>query len=220
MADKDLQEVVVVTPHAKSPSNLFKKQEKFTSTPVKEFRWNNVCLSATVKVGKDTVEKPLLVNMSGHVVAGEVVAIMGGSGAGKSTLLNTLAGRIGPGKLSGDILVDGHPRNPSTWKIQCAYVEQDDIMFRNLSVYETLRYSALLRLPSIMSDNEKMDRVESVIAALGLQGCRDTWIGDTQTRGISGGERKRVSIGIELVTNPQILFLDEVIMFNSAHIWT
>jgi ABC-type multidrug transport system ATPase subunit len=71
----------------------------------------------------------------------------------------------------------------------------------------------------MMTDKEKMDRVESVVAALGLQGCRDTWIGDTQTRGISGGERTRVSIGIELVTNPQILFLDEVLIFKlSQHL--
>jgi ABC-type multidrug transport system ATPase subunit len=181
-----------------------------STLPVTSFTWQAVSYSVTVKKGKETTEKKLLNNMSGEVFAGQVVGIMGGSGAGKSTFLNTLAGRIGPGKLSGDILVDGQPRNPSTWNRQCAYVEQDDIMFRNLSVYETFRYSALLRLPGAMSYKEKMDRVESVIAALGLQGCRDTWIGDTQTRGISGGERKRVSIGIELVTNPQILFLDEV----------
>ena len=92
----------------------------------------------------------------------------------------------------------GHERNPANWHIQCAYVEQDDIMFRNLTVFETLRYAAKLRLPRKMSEAEKLERVEAVIASLGLQGCRDTRIGDTQTKGISGGERKRVSIGIEM----------------------
>jgi ABC-type multidrug transport system ATPase subunit len=115
------------------PAHSFPKKREVQCCPCKEIQMEKFCLSATVKVGKETVEKPLLVEMSGHVMAGEVVAIMGGSCAGRSTLLNTLAGRIGPGKLSGDLLVDGHPRNPSTWKIQCAYVVQDDIMFRNLS---------------------------------------------------------------------------------------
>ncbi|EGF83345.1 hypothetical protein BATDEDRAFT_8584 [Batrachochytrium dendrobatidis JAM81] len=166
--------------------------------------------------------KTLIQGMFGQVKAGEVVAIMGGSGAGKSTLLNTLAGRIGPGKLTGEILTNGKKRNASTWRQQCAYVEQDDVVFRNLSVYNTLMYSALLRLPSTMPRSEKEQRVENVIASLGLQGCRDTWIGDSEVRGISGGERKRVSIGIELVTDPDILFLDEptsgLDAFNSLNI--
>lgn len=82
-------------------------------------------------------------------------------------------------------------------------------MFTNLSVFETLRYAAFLRLPSTMTRTEKIDRVNQVILLLGLQGCRDTWIGNTEARGISGGERKRVSIGVELVSDPSILFLDE-----------
>ncbi|KAJ3336599.1 hypothetical protein HDU91_001727, partial [Kappamyces sp. JEL0680] len=137
---------------------------------------------------------------------------MGGSGAGKSTLLNTLAGRIAnTTNLSPDseILVDGLPRDPNSWNLQCAYVEQDDILFRNLTVFETLLYSARLRLPSKYTLEEKIKRVNAVIAQLGLEACRNNRIGDEIKRGISGGERKRVSIGIELVTNPHILFLDE-----------
>ncbi|KAJ3318238.1 hypothetical protein HDV06_000741 [Boothiomyces sp. JEL0866] len=174
-------------------------------TAPKRFSWKNVNLSVTV----NKVKKQLLTNVSGEVRAGEMIAIMGGSGAGKSTLLNTLAGRIGPGELSGDILLDGKKRSPRNWTLQCAYVEQDDILFKQLTVFETLRYSALLRLPRTMSVAEKEARVNSVIAQLGLTGCKNTPIGDELVRGISGGERKRVSIGIELVTNPHILFLDE-----------
>ncbi|KAJ3252659.1 hypothetical protein HK103_001362 [Boothiomyces macroporosus] len=169
------------------------------------FSWKNVNLSVTVNKTK----KQLLTNVSGEVRAGEMIAIMGGSGAGKSTLLNTLAGRIGPGELSGDILLDGKKRSPRNWTLQCAYVEQDDILFKQLTVFETLRYSALLRLPRTMTIAEKEARVNSVISQLGLTGCKNTPIGDELVRGISGGERKRVSIGIELVTNPHILFLDE-----------
>lgn len=87
-------------------------------------------------------------------------------------------------------------------------------MFRNLSVFETIRYSALLRLPSTMSRAEKLQRVESVIASLGLSGCRDTWIGDTVNKGISGGERKRVSIGT-FGFNPGILYVDYKVIENS-----
>ncbi|KAJ1327234.1 hypothetical protein BSLG_010576 [Batrachochytrium salamandrivorans] len=191
-----------------------------TKSFAKSFTWSNVGYSVADKKTKG--QKTLLHSMYGEIKAGEVVAIMGGSGAGKSTLLNTLAGRIGPGQLTGDILIDGKKRNIATWRLQCAYVEQDDVVFRNLSVYDTLMYSALLRLPSSIPKAEKVARVESVIASLGLQGCRDTWIGDADHRGISGGERKRVSIGIELVTDPQILFLDEptsgLDAFNSLNI--
>ncbi|KAH6563267.1 hypothetical protein BASA62_008693 [Batrachochytrium salamandrivorans] len=191
-----------------------------TKSFAKSFTWSNVGYSVADKKTKG--QKTLLHSMYGEIKAGEVVAIMGGSGAGKSTLLNTLAGRIGPGQLTGDILIDGKKRNIATWRLQCAYVEQDDVVFRNLSVYDTLMYSALLRLPSSIPKAEKVARVESVIASLGLQGCRDTWIGDSDNRGISGGERKRVSIGIELVTDPQILFLDEptsgLDAFNSLNI--
>ncbi|KAJ2999804.1 ATP-binding cassette sub- G member 2 [Globomyces sp. JEL0801] len=169
------------------------------------FVWSNVNYS--VPVNKQS--KQLLKDVSGQVKAGEVIAIMGGSGAGKSTLLNTLAGRIGPGELSGNILVDGKPRNPSTWTRQCAYVEQDDILFKNLTVFETLMYSARLRLSRSIPITEKKALVDKVIAQLGLEGCRNTRIGDEMNRGISGGERKRVSIGVELVTDPNILFLDE-----------
>ncbi|KAI8908416.1 hypothetical protein EDD86DRAFT_17287 [Gorgonomyces haynaldii] len=174
---------------------------------IREITWHSVNYSVPIRKSKEL--KPLLVNVSGKVSAGQVVAIMGGSGAGKTTLLNTLAGRIGPGTLTGQIHVDGQQRDPSMWKIQCAYVEQDDIMFDNLTVYETIRYSAFLRLPRTMTKQEKLDRVEGVIAALGLSNVRNTFIGSATQRGISGGERKRVSIGIELVTNPHILFLDE-----------
>ena len=166
----------------------------------------------------DKSEKVLLKNITGDLKADEMTAIMGGSGAGKSTLLNTLAGRIEDNTvLSGNILVDGHERYPSIWKQQCGYVEQDDLMFENLTVYETLLYSARLRVEGLtraekvegLTRAEKEERVNKVISQLGLEGCRNTKIGSALSRGISGGQRKRVSIGIELVSDPEILFLDE-----------
>ncbi|KAI9352051.1 P-loop containing nucleoside triphosphate hydrolase protein [Obelidium mucronatum] len=175
-----------------------------------EIRWKN--LTYILPNGKKGETKTLLDQAAGYVRQGQVVAIMGGSGAGKSTLLNTLAGRIADQKgseLRGDIFLNGEPRNAATWTNICSYVEQDDLMFTNLSVEETLTYAAKLRLPSSMSMKEKMDKVDEIIMQLNLNGCRKTWIGDSLKRGISGGERKRVAIGVELVTNPKVLFLDE-----------
>jgi len=158
---------------------------------------------------KKNAEKVVIAGMNGAVKAGEMVAILGGSGAGKSTLLNCISGRLTSGTLTGKILLNGHGRKSSSWKKICCYVEQDDLMYINLTVYETLLYSAKLRLPSSVKLSEKKRIVDDIIMQLGLNGCRDTRIGDRDSRGISGGERKRVSIGIELVTNPQVLFLDE-----------
>jgi ABC-type multidrug transport system ATPase subunit len=120
-----------------------------------------------------------------------------------------LAGRVNGGKISGTILVNGRLRPPSAWQNIIGYVEQDDLMYENLTVYETLRYAAMLRLPQSMSTAEKMERVDEVVRSLSLEKCLHTRIGDSELRGVSGGERKRVSIGVELVTKPRLLFLDE-----------
>ncbi|KAJ1904486.1 hypothetical protein LPJ81_002468 [Coemansia sp. IMI 209127] len=168
--------------------------------------WSDI--SYDVK-SKDGVRR-VLHNMSGSIYPGELVAIMGSSGAGKTTLLNVLAGRTQGGKLYGDIKFNGAKRNPHDFKRMLAYVEQDDLMHAALSVQETLTVSARLRLPSKKyTDEEKTQRVNDVMRQLRLSQIADTYIGGFGTRGISGGERKRVSIGIELVTDPSILALDE-----------
>ncbi|KAI8852325.1 P-loop containing nucleoside triphosphate hydrolase protein [Chytridium lagenaria] len=115
----------------------------------------------------------------------------------KSTFLNVLAGRVGVGTLSGQISVNGEPRVRSTWRKITAYVEQQEVMYKNLTVTETLTYGA------------QLPRVDDIIQELGLVKCKDTKIGDSDLRGISGGEKKRVSIGLELLSQPSILFLDE-----------
>ncbi|KAJ2614373.1 hypothetical protein H4S08_001736 [Coemansia sp. RSA 1365] len=182
-----------------------------TGTPSSEviLQWENLEYKVKNAAEKGTL-RTILHQISGEARAGETIAIIGSSGAGKTTLLNALSGRIVGGQLSGSILYRGARRHPGTFKRINAYVQQDDLMHPLLTVEETLTYASGLRLPnSRYSAEEKAERVNSVIRNLRLEGARHTKIGDAATRGVSGGERKRVSIGTELLTDPRLLFLDE-----------
>eukprot|EP00048_Salpingoeca_helianthica_P015136 m.225213 g.225213 ORF g.225213 m.225213 type:complete len:662 (-) comp16645_c0_seq1:321-2306(-) len=159
-------------------------------------------------VGLDKKKKKILFGLTGAVKPGEILSIMGPSGCGKTTFLNVLSGRHLNGDITGDILLNGQPRTKQ-FRRQSAYVEQDDHMFPNLTVREMIRFSALLRLPDTYTHEEKLQRGEEVLRELGLIGCANTLIGNAARRGVSGGERKRASIGVELITNPRLLFLDE-----------
>lgn len=153
--------------------------------------------------------KQILHNISGEVCPGELLAMMGPSGSGKTTLLSILGARSARIiKTSGAVTCNGCPLS-KPFRRRVGYVLQDDLLFENLTVYETLRFAALLRLPRDMAEGDKLVRVEAIIRVLGLQKCRDTLIGGYLRRGISGGERKRTSIGHELLTNPSVLLLDE-----------
>ena len=134
---------------------------------------------------------------------------MGASGAGKTTLLNVLAGEAKSGELSGKISVNGQEIYGKEMTKISGFVFQDDVILATQTVREAIRMSALLRLPKTVSVEEKNERVEKVISILNLQKCADTIVGDEQTKGVSGGERKRTAMAMELVTNPAILFLDE-----------
>ncbi|XP_059287315.1 ABC transporter G family member STR2-like [Lycium ferocissimum] len=151
-------------------------------------------------------EVDLLHQITGYAPKGCVTAVMGPSGAGKSTFLDGLAGRIL--SLRGRVSVDGMEMTPSFVKRTSSYIMQDDRLFPMLTVYETLLFAADLRLgPIPMTDKRK--RVEKLIEQLGLSSARNTYIGDEGTRGVSGGERRRVSIGVDIMHGPSLLFLDE-----------
>uniref|UniRef100_A0A671U599 ATP-binding cassette, sub-family G (WHITE), member 2c n=1 Tax=Sparus aurata TaxID=8175 RepID=A0A671U599_SPAAU len=137
-------------------------------------------------------------------------AIMGATGSGKTSLLDVIAGRKDPAGLQhGKVLVDGRVVT-SELRLTSAYVVQDDILMGTLSVRENLLFSANLRLnPKHHSSEDKNSRVNTIIQDLGLTDCADTKIGTEFLRGVSGGERKRCSIGMELITSPSLLFLDE-----------
>ena len=133
---------------------------------------------------------------------------LGPSGCGKSTLLDILAERKDLHGLSGRVLVDGLTPPPS-FKYIVGYVVQDDIITGTLTVRENLMFSANVRLPKEVKYDERVNRVQKTIQDLGLESCADTKVGNESIRGVSGGERKRACIGMELVLAPKILFLDE-----------
>ncbi|KAM5585927.1 ABC transporter G family member 9 [Rosa sericea] len=152
-------------------------------------------------------DKLILKGVSGVVKPGEMLAMLGPSGSGKTTLLTALGGRLG-GKLSGGITYNNKPFSNSM-KRNIGFVTQDDFLYPHLTVTETLIFTALLRLPNTLTKAEKTLQAEAVITQLELTKCKNSIIGDELLRGVSGGERRRVSIGQELLINPSLLFLDE-----------
>ncbi|KAL4435933.1 hypothetical protein ABPG77_000695 [Micractinium sp. CCAP 211/92] len=140
------------------------------------------------------------------------MVIMGSSGAGKTTLLDVLACNLfGGGTVSGEVLVNGAPRRPREFSQISCYVMQRDVLLASSTVREALLIAALLKLPRSMPTAAKVAQVDAVLADLELEGCQHTLIGDEVLgmKGISGGQRRRVSVGVELVKKPRVLFMDE-----------
>ncbi|XP_052029783.1 broad substrate specificity ATP-binding cassette transporter ABCG2 [Apodemus sylvaticus] len=172
--------------------------------------FHHITYRVKVKSGflaRKRVEKEILSDINGIMKPG-LNAILGPTGGGKSSLLDVLAARKDPRGLSGDVLINGAPQ-PANFKCSSGYVVQDDVVMGTLTVRENLQFSAALRLPTTMENDEKNERINTIIKELGLDKVADSKVGTQFTRGISGGERKRTSIGMELITDPSILFLDE-----------
>ncbi|XP_047062624.1 ABC transporter G family member 11-like isoform X2 [Lolium rigidum] len=164
-------------------------------------------LSVTVALGPGKTQT-VLDELTGFAEPGSLTALMGPSGSGKSTLLDALAGRLAANAfLSGSVLLNGRKAKLSFGA--AAYVTQDDNLIGTLTVRETIGYSALLRLPDKMPREDKRALVEGTIIEMGLQDCADTVVGNWHLRGVSGGEKRRVSIALELLMRPRLLFLDE-----------
>ena len=164
------------------------------------------------KKAADNEPKDILRGVSGVAAPGSLLAVLGPSGGGKTTLLNALAGRISD--VRGPVLLNGARRSSEdvrALKRRTGYVMQDDLLLPNLTVRETLHFTAMLRMPG--SHERKLAAVDATIEALRLRECEHTIIGmggaPGSVRGISGGERKRVNIGNELLSDPSLLLLDE-----------
>ena len=153
--------------------------------------------------------KTLLDEVSFKALPGDMIALMGPSGAGKTTLLLALNGYLPPS--SGMVRINGEDLYNiyDTLRGSIGYVPQDDLVHPELTVFEAVKYSAKFRLPPDYSEDEIDARVEQTIKDLGLEGVKNLQIGRPEKKILSGGQRKRVNIALELVTDPVILFLDE-----------
>ncbi|KAF6994573.1 hypothetical protein CFC21_011243 [Triticum aestivum] len=164
-------------------------------------------LTVTVALGSGDTQA-VLQALTGYAEPGTITALMGPSGLKAPASLDALAGRLAANAfLSGTILLNGRKANLSFGAV--AYVTQDDNLIGTLTVRETISYSARLRLPDNMPMEEKRALVEGTIVEMGLQDCADTVIGNWHLRGVSGGEKRRVSIALEILMRPRLLFLDE-----------
>ncbi|KAK8371156.1 hypothetical protein V6Z12_A01G226200 [Gossypium hirsutum] len=171
-------------------------------------KFTDVTYKVIIKGMTSCEERDILNGITGAVNPGEVLALMGPSGSGKTTLLNLLGGRLIQSTGGGSITYNDQPYSKFL-KSRIGFVTQDDVLFPHLTVKETLMYAARLRLPKVLTRQQKEKRAVDVIYELGLERCQDTMIGGSFVRGVSGGERKRVCIGNEIIINPSLLFLDE-----------
>ncbi|XP_003246360.1 ATP-binding cassette sub-family G member 4 isoform X2 [Acyrthosiphon pisum] len=160
-------------------------------------------LMYTVTEGTKNTSKNILKSVSGRLRSGELTAIMGPSGAGKSTLLNILTGYKCSG-VKGSITINGHERNLSQFRKLSCYIMQDNQLHANLSVEEAMQVATSLKLGSDISKDSKYQVIQEILETLGLQEHRRT-----MTSNLSGGQKKRLSIALELVNNPPIMFFDE-----------
>ncbi|XP_077193688.1 ATP-binding cassette sub-family G member 8 [Paroedura picta] len=149
-------------------------------------------------------------NLTFKVRSGQMLALIESSACRKTSLFDVITCRDHGGKVvSGQVIINGRPRTHQLVKKCIAHVRHNDRLLPNLTVRETLLFIAKLRLPKTFSESERQKRVEEVIAELRLRQCADTKVGNEYIRGVSGGERRRVSIGIQLLWNPGILIFDE-----------
>eukprot|EP00252_Welwitschia_mirabilis_P000940 TRINITY_DN10929_c0_g1_i1.p1 TRINITY_DN10929_c0_g1~~TRINITY_DN10929_c0_g1_i1.p1 ORF type:complete len:1465 (-),score=160.32 TRINITY_DN10929_c0_g1_i1:229-4623(-) len=151
----------------------------------------------------------LLTDVSGSFRPGVLTALMGVSGAGKTTLMDVLAGRKTGGYIEGSISISGFPKNQETFARVSGYCEQNDIHSPFVTVYESLVYSAWLRLSPEVDKPSRMKFVEEVMELVELSPLRDALVGMPGVDGLSTEQRKRLTIAVELVANPSIIFMDE-----------
>ncbi|CAM6122577.1 unnamed protein product [Calypogeia fissa] len=151
----------------------------------------------------------LLREVSGAFRPGVLTALVGVSGAGKTTLMDVLAGRKTGGYVEGNIWISGYPKKQATFARISGYCEQNDIHSPNVTVYESVVYSAWLRLPSEVDQSTRMMFVDEVMELVELTAVRDCLVGLPGQTGLSTEQRKRLTIAVELVANPSIIFMDE-----------
>lgn len=188
------------TASSKISASSWKHQTKHS------LQWKNITRKVPLKNsnGTNTGTKLILDSISGQLYSGNMLAIMGPSGSGKTTLLDVLANH--ESRFEGEILLDGSVRANDTIT---SYVSQEDSLLGSFSTRETLLYTAALTLPHAIGLGERQSIVSKMITDLGLDVCADTRVGDVFQKGLSGGQKRRLSLGLSLITRPAILVLDE-----------
>jgi len=174
-------------------------------------KFDNVFFNVVDKSGNT---REILRGLSGYAREGELIAIMGSSGAGKTTLFNIISGRQKNNAVVtviGDLNVENktYTLGPNEIDYDVAYVMQIDLLTPTFTVFEQFRFSARLRLPSFLDEIPIRERAEEMCGIMGLKRAKDSLIGDERIPGISGGQKKRVAVGSELIPDPNFLFLDE-----------
>ena len=175
--------------------------------------FENVCYDVKASTGGEDIQ--LLHDVNGYFRAGRMCALMGESGSGKTTLMDIIAMRKKSGNISGDIRINGFPQEKLSFRRCSGYVEQFGIQSPQLTVRETVLFSARLRLDSnrVKTDKEKEQFCDTVIKMLELTPLAHYLVGSDEEGGLSFGQKKRLSIAVELAASPSILFLDEVRSF-------
>ncbi|KAJ5346345.1 hypothetical protein N7541_008827 [Penicillium brevicompactum] len=176
---------------------------------VQSFSWQD--LTVTVRDRETKKSRDLINAISGDAQHGELVALMGPSGCGKTTLLNVLARRAASSgaKVIGETYVNDSQADARSFQRMTSYVEQEDALIGSLTVQETLKFAADLSLPRCVSKLQRMERIRTLLEAFGIQKQANTLVGTPIRKGISGGQKRRVSVASQLITCPKILFLDE-----------
>lgn len=204
------------------PSNMDASagKEKMNERPPEETRSINIRLEDFgLDIEKRTLQtqmtKSILNPLTAEFHPGSLNVIMGPSGSGKTSLLNTMAGRLKDDistryKTFGTMTFNGLAPSEDVVHSICSFVTQDDdALLASLTVRETLRYAAGLRLPKWMSKQQKIHKAEEILLKMGLKDCADNLIGNDLIKGISGGEKRRVTIAVQILTEPRVLLLDE-----------
>ncbi|XP_020587829.1 LOW QUALITY PROTEIN: ABC transporter G family member 42-like [Phalaenopsis equestris] len=159
--------------------------------------------------GKVVDRIQLLKDITGAFRPGNLTALMGVSGAGKTTLMDILAGRKNIGNIEGDIRISGYPKNQATFTRVLGYCEQNDIHSPQITVNESLLYSAFLRLSMNFNNEEKKKFIDEVMELVELTNLKDAIVGLPGVSGLSTEQRKRLTVAVELVANPSVIFMDE-----------
>lgn len=172
--------------------------------------WRDVEYTVTLNKNLGGGTKLLLQRLSGVAVPGKLMALMGASGAGKTTLLDVIAGRKTSGSMKGSILLNGFPKETKSFARLTAYCEQLDVHNSFSTVHESLKFSAALRLPPSVSNEQRSAFVGEVMDLLDLRTIADRKVGEIgSAEGLSPGQRKILTVAVEMVSNAPILFLDE-----------